>query len=313
MTLDGEDLVLFFDWDETITAHDTLALIAPPDGEHPGVPFEEYGKKYIEDLESHLKEWKEAHAEFESSMDGYLAYLESLDKVELASQKRIQEGGLFRGCDIQKLEDRARRHVELRQGWKEFSEQWLQNKSNPLEYHIISVGWSARFIAAALQTSSPPASICANEVEVDPASGTGTGRLTKSHDAAAGNGGIRIAQHKIREVNRILESKHSNLSPKPLTIFVGDSTTDLAALLAVDLGLVIGGKSSLARTIEHTILGDSSLADGRWYTTLDEARDSLATLIKETRNNLRKKQHRFFLIRINDWHEASEVLKMLGA
>ena len=31
-----DKLILFIDWDETITSHDTLSLIAPPDDQHEG-------------------------------------------------------------------------------------------------------------------------------------------------------------------------------------------------------------------------------------------------------------------------------------
>lgn len=191
------------------------------------------------DLESHDAQYKGLKER--NSLPLQLEYLQSLDEVELESQKRIEKGGLFVGFDLVAMEERAKK-VQLRPGWKEMMQ---KEKIRNLEHHIISVGWSARFIKAALQETTTPTSICANEVEVDPTTGRGIGRLTKSSDAGESEGrfGIRIAQHKVREMKRIMALR------KDKTVFAGDSNTDLPCLLDADVGLILGESKSLRNTI----------------------------------------------------------------
>lgn len=325
--------MLFLDWDETISAHDTLALIAPPDGQHPGVPFGEYGKAYMEDLAKHERTWRyEGKEDDATSRDATIAvprpslgadwrrqwaFLGSLDEVELASQRRIEEGGLFCHFDPLAMEKRAVEQVELRTGWEGFARQTLAEDG--VEYHIISVGWSARFIAAALRrtpVSPPPRSICANEVEIDPNTGRGTGRLTKSRDAKTaemalgegratehvGRSGIRTGQHKIREMRRIRATLATSTSlPHDLiTVYVGDSTTDLPCLLEAGIGIVMGGKQSLRRTIDELGL------DKYLQTSLQDAKPLIGRRVSSQTS-----QDTPFLITVADWDGAQTVLDVV--
>lgn len=330
-------IVLFCDWDETITAHDTLALIAPPDGVHPGPPFASYGKAYMDDMAEHDRRWADDRAKHAQAattesrpssqvvrLSVQQAYLASFDIVELASQQRIEQGALFKGCDMEAIEARARQHVQWRDGWAEFAQQWLVGSApssssssvaarpngahrRRIKAHIISVGWSARFIAAGLRDSCTPASICANEVDVDAATGRGTGKLTKSRDAVAaaaagsaaavspavapaevGRCGIRVAQHKVREMRRILAAL-PHARQNPLVVYAGDSPTDLEALLEADVGLVLGGKESLRKVLVDEIGMDSGRGGnktkssdghriGRLFDSFDAARPSVHAL-----------------------------------
>ncbi|PWN36502.1 uncharacterized protein FA14DRAFT_159021 [Meira miltonrushii] len=339
-------VVVFIDWDETITSHDTLSLIAPPDDKHEGVPFAEYGKAYVEDLKQHEKAWQYQESASRTGdeisiprkgcnlgkgWEEQWAYQGSLDTVELASQKRIEEGGLFRNADPKELERRAIDKVQCRKGWSGNPYprrirtgdwgSWLLDRplSTPLghqeqgkpdwQYHIISVGWSARFITAALKKVNNnqfmPTSICANEIEIDQCTGLGTGKLTKSYDAQKlaersfrpGEGGIRTGQHKVREMRRILETCTSD--PDPITIYVGDSTTDLGSLLEAHIGLIIGQSTSLYNTINKAGLEKFKIAcsDGK-------IRDVVATQIAEN--------HQPCLIKVNDWEDVGEVMEIIS-
>lgn len=268
--------------------HDTLSLIAPPDGTHPGPPFSSYSEAYMADLESHDAQYKGFKER--NSIPLQLAYLQSLDKVELVSQKRIEKGGLFVDFDLVTMEERAKK-VQLKPGWKEMMH---NNKIKSLEHHIISVGWSARFIMAALQETTKPTSICANEVEVDTVTGRGTGRLTKSSDAGESQGqfGIRIAQHKIREMNRIMASRQN-----VKTVFAGDSNTDLPCLLDSDVGLILGNSKSLRDTI--TRLG------------LDSHLSASVEEWKEKRKSASLLTSKPDLVIVVDWFKGAEVIETL--
>lgn len=342
----SRQVVVFLDWDETITSHDTLSFIAPPDDKHEGVPFAEYGKAYVEDLKQHEKAWKYTGNESETDdsisiprkecnlgkgWEEYWAYQGSLDAVELASQKRIEEGGLFRNADPKELENRAIDKVQFRKGWSGkvypdfitrsswepmLSDQPLSLPSRRMfqiqpdwEHHIISVGWSARFIAAALRNKNRnqymPISICANEIEIDQKTGLGTGRLTKSYDAQKlaecsfrpGEGGIRTGQHKVREMRRILQTCTSDSDP--ITIYVGDSTTDLGSLLEANIGLIIGQSTSLYNTIIK-----AGLEKFKFACSDRKIREILTTQIAENKQPC--------LIKVNDWDDVREVMETIG-
>jgi hypothetical protein len=281
---------LFFDWDETISSHDTLAQIAPPEGTHPGAPFLSYSEAYMADLASHKSQHESLDKQI--SIVAQLEFLQSLDEVELNSQKRIEQGGLFIGFDQVAMEERGRSQVRLRSGFKEMM---AREHIRSLEHHIISVGWSARFISAALKGSTSPASICANEIEIDQRTGIGTGRLTKSNDAGASEGryGIRIAQHKVREMKRILAAKERG---EVLTVFAGDSGTDFAALLEADVGLILGENKSLRDTLTRLGL-DSHLSK-----SVEEWKE---------RRRTSKEPSKPDLVFVGDWFKGTEVIEAL--
>ena len=74
--------------------------------------------------------------------------------------------------------------------------------------------------------------------------GKGTGKLTKR-----GEGGIRTGHDKLREMRKLLEkNRHSNGT---VTIYVGDSNTDLPCLLFADIGIIIGEGRSLVETCKR--------------------------------------------------------------
>nr|CDI52783.1 conserved hypothetical protein [Melanopsichium pennsylvanicum 4] len=85
-------LKLFFDWDETVTTHDTLSLIAPPEGNQlDGPSFSYYKQEYVSDL----SKFEETFGTKET-WDQQLAFLVAIDSVEMASLNRVEQGGLFR-------------------------------------------------------------------------------------------------------------------------------------------------------------------------------------------------------------------------
>jgi phosphoserine phosphatase len=241
-----------------------------------------------------LKALEEQHGDTEkrNTIPAQLDFLQSLDEVEMKSQKRIEEGELFVGFDPIAMKERAATQVKLRPG---FREMMAKEEIKKLEMHIISVHWSAQFISAALQGSAASRSICANEIEIDPSTGKGTGRLTKSKDAGESEGryGIRIAQHKVKEMKRILATRNRG---DIMTIYAGDSNTDLAALLEANVGLILGNNKGFRETL--TRLGfDSQLSK-----TVDEWKE------KRRRSTQPSKPD---LIIVEDWFKGAEVLEEL--
>ena len=71
--------------------------------------------------------------------------------------------------------------------------------------------------------------------------GKGTGKLSKE-----GETGICTGHDKLREMKNVLEKKASFESV--VTVYVGDSNTDLPCLLHADIGIIIGEGKSVIET-----------------------------------------------------------------
>ena len=303
-------LRLFFDWDETITAADTLSLIAPPEGEQlHGPAFGHYTEAYLADL-----------SEFESSFgtrtdwERQLEFLGAIDTVEVASVSRVEQGGLFRGMPKSALLERATK-VQFRAGWDAFAH-WLhaETEARTVSADVISVGWSAEFIRHAIASrengKDTIRNVYANEVQFDE-SNEGTGTLTKSAPLNAldtpsnGKGGIRTALHKLHILRSLTDSNAERSKEKAVSVYVGDSTTDLPCLLAAHYGLIMKNSdawpdSSLNKTIESTNPPLKALYTG------------CEAFLKLRADEIPRKddsETAGVLIRVDDWTQALAVVK----
>jgi len=140
------NLLIFCDWDETITAEDTLALIPNPDSSEPDAPppFSYFSKYYLNLLAEHEKEIGPR-----DTLERQLEYLDSLGSVERKSVTRVEEKGLFKGVKEDDIRQRAE-HVKFRDGWKRFGEE-LEKSAYAKFVAVISVNWSSMFIETALR------------------------------------------------------------------------------------------------------------------------------------------------------------------
>ncbi|EPQ28262.1 uncharacterized protein PFL1_04089 [Pseudozyma flocculosa PF-1] len=326
-------MMVFLDWDETITAQDTLSLIAPPAGtQQDGEDFAHYTEAYMTDLSSHEQTFGER-----DTLEKQTAYLESIDEVEKTSVNRVEQGGLFVGVKMADIQRRAET-VSFRDGW-DGAHEWLEQKAEEgdAETDIISVGWSAEFIRHALahrrrsqrprdseQASRVPKIICANEIEMrtdESGEQVGSGRLTKSKEALdlatddgeSSRSGIRTGVHKLNELKRLRSRSAPSSSSSfkaPVTVYVGDSNTDLPCLLEARYGLLMGGNESLKATIARVGLQEK-LQDAEEWLKIQEGEDGgkdTDTGDTETDTDMQNT-----LIAVRDWDEAVKVLERILA
>ena len=243
-------LCIFSDWDETITNHDTLSLIAPPDSSDlNGPPPLSYFSEYYSNLIAAHKRWFGAR----DTLERQLNYLGSLTPVEKASIEKIEENGLFKGVRGAEICKRAQQ-VQFREGWNEFTE-YVTGKNHVRLMGILSVNWSKLFINCALRRIHDDAfmaqiEIWANvclledmadlqEVEMD-SDGKGTGIISK------GDEGIYTGYDKWRKMKRAIAERPT--SDSITMVYVGDSDTDLPCLLYAEIGIIMGEGSSLIET-----------------------------------------------------------------
>ena len=198
-------MFLFLDWDETLSAQDTLSLIAPPSGsDHAGPEFSHYSDLYFQDQKAHDDQSKPKLSEI-TTIKELFDYIEGLNAPEMVNLQRLQEGALFKDWDPVQAEQRARNQVTLREGVDESLRTWLESNLHSLQLSaIISVGWSTSFIKAALQGRDtqrpfPLDEIRANNIILDPSTGRGTGGMDK------GSGmGFLTGMDKLREMDRLV-------------------------------------------------------------------------------------------------------------
>ena len=139
-------LWIFADWDETITSHDTLCLVAPPNSTEPTAPPPfSYFVQYYSNL---ISEYEHSFGP-RDTLEQQLAYLQSLGPVERLIVRKVEEKGLFKGVKEEDIKKRAQR-VEFRNGWKEFTEEAMRREDVRL-MGILSVNWSNVFISSALR------------------------------------------------------------------------------------------------------------------------------------------------------------------
>lgn len=324
-------MLLFLDWDETLTETDTLSLIPSPRPLH-GPSFDHYTGAYLADLDEHSRTHPLGDSDKRRDLKSQITFLESLEAVEMASVQRVERGGLFIDWDPQDAERRAAQKVRLRAGVSTDLSAFLAEYADEVHTTIVSASWSARFIQAGLKSGGVPVrAIRANEVEVDER-GLGTGRMSKSakdtegvplNESGEGLESIRTGIDKLRQMRSLIKNRISqdgNLRSGELVVFAGDSNTDLPCLLAASIGIVVASDSegSLEATLRRLNLtkrlaaGPADLSKrlrvAEWKPTrftcdADVERNASANgLVQQTSEQV-------VLVKVADWMQGTRVLE----
>ena len=243
----GEPIILFLDWDSTLTEKSTLPLIASIStypALHPRLS--ELSNAYIDDLNSHNFNYRPLPSD-RKTFDQELEYLISLDAVERASISRVEEFEIFKGVESEDIERVAAScvregKVALRSGWEQLvrTAQHSSRGTNKGEVHVLSVAWSALFITSCIKAALGTGNFDVNAVTVHaneiypPRSGKLTG--------SAPDYGARIltAMDKLTVMYDVINNyKTSHPLAMPRTCYMGDSATDLACLMTANFGICI--------------------------------------------------------------------------
>jgi thiamine phosphate phosphatase / amino-HMP aminohydrolase len=111
--------------------------------------------------------------------------------------------------------------------------------------------------------------------------GKGTGRITKDVES-----GICMGRDKLREMKKVTENNPT--SDRVVTVYIGDSNTDLPCLLHADIGIVMGDSASLIETCKRVGI---KLNHGSLTREMEKRRDDLKDIAL----------HQF-----RDWHAIIE-------
>lgn len=216
------------DFDDTVTAGDTLGLLAETAYSiKPGFKPEwnDFGRAYMADYAGYKKTFGAT-----DTLQKRLEFLRGLESIEMDSVHRVEKSDLYKNVTPDGIKKQAAK-VEAKNGWWNLAKR-LQKEKVPI--HIVSVNWSDVFIRETFALENVElASVQANTIYMD-SLGMGTGKLS-----SAENPGLRTSQDKLVAFRKITQN-----SPDSVSIYCGDSSTDLAALLEADIGLVIGNEAT---------------------------------------------------------------------
>ncbi|KAG5356141.1 putative aminopyrimidine aminohydrolase [Yarrowia sp. B02] len=238
------------DFDDTMTAGDTLALLSEcaysiKPGFKPDWTF--FGSAYMADYSAFKRDFGSI-----DSLEKRLEFQKQLKSIEMASVHRVEKSDLYLG--VSQAGIRAQAHkVEFKDGWWDFA----RKLETPI--HVISVNWSDEFIRETFRAHDvTPGEVMANKVYMDELE-RGTGKLSSPE-----NPGIRTSDDKLQCLKQIVNSQ----SEKTKSVYCGDSSTDLAALVEADIGLIIGNEATaeLLEKYGKEVKRDAkTLEDGLYY------------------------------------------------
>jgi thiamine phosphate phosphatase / amino-HMP aminohydrolase len=248
----------FLDWDGTMTTKDTLSVVASI-GYNKNIhqnlpPWSHFSEAYSSDYAAHLVK-QDHEGKVRTSLDDFLAWQESFVGVERASVERVERAGIFANVTTTDVDDGAlqamqNQRVVLRPGLGGLLEAIYEQGGTP---SIISVNWSARFIASCLsnelerqlEEASNNIKVLANDIESGPSP-----KLSRTFEDE--DRGIWTANDKARMMQGELRGKPHRQN----FIYVGDSTGDLPCLLLANVGICIrdDNLSSEQRRLEETLL-----------------------------------------------------------
>lgn len=223
------------DWDETITQHDTISLVA--EAAYIAKPtfspkFDYFSQVYLDAYAKYSKAFGGPREDLQAE----IKFQSGLQQVELSSISEMERLLLFRDVP-EKLFHQQAEKVALRPGFLEFLRSAL-DKDIPVV--VLSINWSRVFIEAALAFHGVDTSklrILVNDLAMDPSLGRATGRFAPSPSIRTGPDKLAAVQDLVRQCG-------------PNVVYVGDSSTDLLSLLEVPLGVVME-RGSVVSTLDR--------------------------------------------------------------
>ncbi|OBT48684.1 hypothetical protein VE00_00772 [Pseudogymnoascus sp. WSF 3629] len=270
-------LQVIFDFDGTITTKDTIEPLVQSviSLQHPSLSPSELSQtpqaeawgncksQYLADLSAHYEKEKQEPSDGvlltgPSALERKQRSLDALKDVERASVERLGESGIFKGVLRKPLREKGTaatvddpqggndRTVVVREGFPEFV-RWIERVARG-EWGVVSVNWSWDWIRGVLDAyvgniggfNGLP--VMSNDI-----SGS-TGMIQGyplHHPSYSTRTHLLTTADKLLAQNIMLYNFDLGVeSPPTLTVYIGDSPTDLSPLLHADIGIITNPPSS---------------------------------------------------------------------
>lgn len=215
--------ILIADFDETITAKDTTALVAQAAYRLKGSsvpPFEKYSKIYMDEYRSYLNQ----HPNVRRSIEEEIVFQKGLWLVERSSVDAIEQDGLFRGVPRANF-TLLSPEVVLKEGFVLFANHILEQHT---DFYVLSVNWSASLIRQVLSDQGiTNVKILANDFHFD-ALDLATGVFDPKSEVRTGYDKLVC----LEDIRKKLDA--------PI-VYIGDSSGDVLPIVTADFGILIEG------------------------------------------------------------------------
>ncbi|KAJ2803033.1 hypothetical protein H4R20_003051 [Coemansia guatemalensis] len=238
-------LVLALDFDQTLTTTDTLHLVASTVRQkHPERPgFQWFTDKYMEDYNAFKTKWEPIiarHAEEQTVTRALLdQYLEAQRAVEESSLARISQHAILAGTSRQEFADGGY-SVQLQPDAAAAINHFLCTPD--CHVCVVSVNWSEDFVRGALEANGVQVCkgllIYCNNPVFDSKTGLSTSVIHPQ---------LVAASDKTDIIASVRNETALQYKAEPTVVYIGDSLTDLPALLLADVGLLVGQSASVSR------------------------------------------------------------------
>lgn len=233
--------------------------------------------QYLSDLAAHYeKENQEPNdgvaVTGPSALEREQSSLNALRDVEWASVQRVGESGVFKGVSREAFREMGKaaasgdpqsgdeRVVVVREGFVEFV-RWIEQSR--VQWGVVSVNWSWRWVRGVLDEAlsdyggGGTMAVKANDAEGSTGMIIGYPlhkvcyNLLKMTFDTNGHQLNRKRTHILTTADKLFAQKITLFyfdlgydSPGPLTVYIGDSPTDLSSLLHADIGIIMNPASS---------------------------------------------------------------------
>eukprot|EP00850_Spirogloea_muscicola_P020677 SM000223S07305 [mRNA] locus=s223:59029:71140:- [translate_table: standard] len=211
--------------------------------------------QYVEEYEQLLDRALQPQAcqDAKDASDGLRSFLEELSTFEVLANRRIESARILSNISLDSIKARGL-EVTLKPNCTVLVKKLLDMG---VEVHIVSVCWSRSFIAGALSGALSEGTTVFPSIHANELVFTSDGQSTGSLDWY-----LQSPLDKERLMMNTLTCKASKaeeqiMQPevaghvRPWSVFVGDSTTDLLALLHADVGIVLGDNATLSRVLSR--------------------------------------------------------------
>ena len=254
---------LITDFDETISERDTIStLVHTAANAHKGEK-EEFLAAWQEMVQWFLTRYYRVCDAWQNHRHSLVDFLKSFEELETASIQRVIAKGFLEGITREELRAVGRNVVKKPGVDRVLSAMRLEG----VAVEILSANWSEALIQGA--TEGLYDQITTNSLMYDV-----EGRST---------GDIHLHVVSARDKLRKFRSRKKN-PPNPdeigdggvKTLYIGDSISDLLAILDADLGVLIGQNSTAMQTIERFRLPTQRLQEG---TRFDSSRCYQGTIL----------------------------------
>ncbi|KAK4170413.1 HAD-like domain-containing protein [Cladorrhinum sp. PSN259] len=275
--------IILFDFDGTITAHDTinvLASLATSRNPQTAPLWENIVREYVADHAKHLKTYRPEACD-RTTLAQELEFLQSLGKVEQKSVGRVGGLGVFAtisGEDFKAFGEKVvRKHegdengkggtalhedeprvdgeakgeddgkVMIRKGFGKFAD---KVKERGWEFGVVSINWSREFIEGVLSREGLEGSgsrIKANGI-------IWPGGKVEGYEDGNGRKALMTVEDKVRAMRDLVgEIRGGGGEGGGKVVYFGDSPTDMGCLLEADLGVVVADEdgSKLLETLRR--------------------------------------------------------------